>query len=171
MGTGFERKGLVYLLRALPAAGEKIWLAVAGRDAEADTYRALARTLGVEGRVRFLGPVTHPELVYAAADVLVLPTIYEPFSNACLEALASGLPVITTRAAGVSEVLPDRLDALTLALACDHAALAERLRRLRDPHERRVLGAEARAVAEGRSLEIMTDEFLEVYRSLGLGQG
>ena len=50
MGTGFERKGLIYLLRALPVAGEKIWLVVAGRDAEADSYRALARSLGVEGR-------------------------------------------------------------------------------------------------------------------------
>ena len=171
MGTGFERKGLIYLLRALPAAGEEIWLVVAGRDAEADRYRALARSLGVEGRVRFLGPVTLPEPIYAAADVLVLPTIYEPFSNACLEALASGLPVITTRAAGVSELLPDRLDSLTLAAADDHATLAERLRRLQDPGERRVLGADARAVAERRSLEVMTDEFLEAYRSLGLGRG
>jgi UDP-glucose:(heptosyl)LPS alpha-1,3-glucosyltransferase len=108
-------------------------------------------------------------MAYAAADVLVLPTIYEPFSNACLEALASGLPVVTTRAAGVSELLPDRLDSLTLPSPSDHAAIAERLRRLRDPHERRVLGVEARAVAEARSLEIMADEFLEVYRTLGLG--
>ena len=171
VGTGFERKGLAYLLRALPAAGEKVWLAVAGRDAGADGYRALARTLGVDGRVRFLGPVARPELVYAAADALVLPTIYEPFSNACLEALASGLPVVTTRAAGVSELLNGPLDSLTLASAGDHAALAERLHRLRDPHERRVLGAEARAVAEARSLETMAGEFLEVYRTLGLAQG
>jgi UDP-glucose:(heptosyl)LPS alpha-1,3-glucosyltransferase len=170
VGTGFERKGLVHLLRALPAAGEKVWLVVAGRDPEADSYRALARSLGVEGRVRFLGPVAQPELIHAAADVLVLPTIYEPFSNACLEALASGLPVVTTRAAGVSEILSDRLDSLTLAVADDHATLAERLRRLLDPDERRALGADARAVAERRSLEIMTGEFLEAYRSLGLGR-
>ena len=171
IGTGFERKGLAYLLGALPAAGEKVWLVVAGRDVEADGYRTLARTLGVDGRVRFLGPVTHPELAHAAADVLVLPTIYEPFSNACLEALASGLPVVTTRAAGVSELLSGRLDSLTVPSPCDPAALAERLRRLQDPHERRLLGAEARAVAEARSVETMADKFLEVYRTLGLGQG
>jgi UDP-glucose:(heptosyl)LPS alpha-1,3-glucosyltransferase len=169
MGTGFERKGLVYLLRALPAAGERIWLVVMGRDDEADSYRALARALGVESRVRFLGPAAHPEVAYAAADVLVLPTIYEPFSNACLEALASGLPVITTRAAGASELLRDSLDSLTLPSGRDHAALSERLRRLQDPHERRVLAAEARAVAETRSLETMAAEFLEVYRTLGVG--
>jgi UDP-glucose:(heptosyl)LPS alpha-1,3-glucosyltransferase len=171
MGTGFERKGLVHLLRALPDAGERIWLVVAGRDAQVDSYRALARSLGVAERVRFLGPVPQPELMYAAADALVLPTIYEPFSNACLEALACGLPVVTTRAAGVSELLTDRLDSLTLTDASDHAALAARLRRLLDPDERRILGADARAVAERRSLEIMTDEFLETYRGLGLGAG
>jgi UDP-glucose:(heptosyl)LPS alpha-1,3-glucosyltransferase len=140
-----------------------------GRDDEADSYRALARALGVESRVRFLGPAAHPEVAYAAADVLVLPTIYEPFSNACLEALASGLPVITTRAAGASELLRDSLDSLTLPSGRDHAALSERLRRLQDPHERRVLAAEARAVAETRSLETMAAEFLEVYRTLGVG--
>ena len=167
MGTGFERKGLAHLLRALPAAGERVWLAVAGRDTEADRYRALARALGVEARVRFLGPVAEPEGAYAAADALVLPTIYEPFSIACLEALAMGLPVVTTRAAGVSELLRGELASLTLDSADEHAALGERLRRLQDPHERRILGEEARAVAEARSLETMVGEFLEVYRALG----
>src|SRR6185295_12843111 len=65
VGTGFERKGLVHLLRALPDAGEQIWLVVAGRDAEADSYRALARSLGIAERVRFLGPVPQPDLFYA----------------------------------------------------------------------------------------------------------
>jgi UDP-glucose:(heptosyl)LPS alpha-1,3-glucosyltransferase len=170
MGRGFERKGLVHLLRALPDAGERVWLVVAGHDAEAERYRELARSLGIAERVRFLGPVPEPDSLYAAADVLVLPTLYEPFSNAGLEALACGLPVVATRAAGVSELLTGRLDALTLDDAADHAILAERLRRLLDPDERRALGADARAVAERRSLETMTGEFLEAYRSLGLGR-
>src|SRR6267143_87214 len=45
--------------------------------------------------------------VYAAADIFILPTIYDPYSNACLEALACGLPVITTRANGFSEIIED----------------------------------------------------------------
>jgi UDP-glucose:(heptosyl)LPS alpha-1,3-glucosyltransferase len=170
MGTGFERKGLTYLLRALPAAGERTWLVVAGRDADTDRYRALARALGIDARVRFVGPLPRPEVAYGAADVLALPTIYEPFSNTCLEALASGLPVVTTRAAGASEILSGALDSLTLASASDHPALANRLRRLQDPHERTILGAEARSVAEGHSVDVMTREFLEVYRTLGVGQ-
>jgi UDP-glucose:(heptosyl)LPS alpha-1,3-glucosyltransferase len=166
LGTGFERKGLTYLLRALPAAGENVRLLVAGRDARSESYKALARSLGIEHRVKFLGPVTPPESAYAAADVFVLPTIYEPFSNACLEALACGLPVVTTRAAGVSELLSGGLRALTLESASDHAAIAERLGRLQDPREREILGAEARAVAESRSLDTAVNEFLEVHQAL-----
>jgi UDP-glucose:(heptosyl)LPS alpha-1,3-glucosyltransferase len=57
------------------------------------------------GRVQFLGEVVDLVPVYAAADIFILPTIYDPFSNACLEALASGLPVITTRSNGFSEII------------------------------------------------------------------
>src|SRR2546426_8864878 len=58
-------------------------------------------------RVQFLGEVTDLACVYAAADIFILPTIYDPFSNACLEALACGLPVITTRSNGFSEIIED----------------------------------------------------------------
>ncbi len=57
--------------------------------------------------VQFLGEVADLVAVYAAADIFILPTIYDPFSNACLEALASGLPVITTRSNGFSEIIED----------------------------------------------------------------
>src|SRR5205823_3677011 len=60
-------------------------------------------------RTRFLGEVPDLRSVYAAADIFILPTIYDPFSNACLEAMASGLPVVTTRANGFSEVMEDRI--------------------------------------------------------------
>jgi UDP-glucose:(heptosyl)LPS alpha-1,3-glucosyltransferase len=59
--------------------------------------------------VQFLGEVADLVPVYAAADIFILPTIYDPFSNACLEALASGLPVITTRSNGFSEIIEDRV--------------------------------------------------------------
>ena len=56
-------------------------------------------------RAQFLGEMVDLPALYAAADIFLLPTIYDPFSNACLEALASGLPVITTRANGFSEII------------------------------------------------------------------
>jgi len=60
-----------------------------------------------EDPVHFLGEVADLTPVYAAGDIFILPTIYDPFSNACLEALASGLPVITTRSNGFTEIIDE----------------------------------------------------------------
>jgi UDP-glucose:(heptosyl)LPS alpha-1,3-glucosyltransferase len=169
MGTGFERKGLAYLLRALPEAGGDVHALVVGRDERAADYVALADALGVSPHVRFTGTLPDPEEAYGAADIFVLPTIYEPFSNACLEALACGLPVVTSRVNGASEILTGGLAALTLDEPSDHAVLAARLRGLCDPDLREELGAEGRAVAETRPLDRAVGEFMAVYRTLGLG--
>lgn len=95
LGTGWERKGLATAIRASDCL-EETTLLVAGRGV-ADMYRGT--------NVRFLGPVKDIASLFAASDILVLPTWYDPFSNACLEALAAGLPVITTDANGFSEIL------------------------------------------------------------------
>jgi UDP-glucose:(heptosyl)LPS alpha-1,3-glucosyltransferase len=167
VGSGFERKGLAYLLRALRLAPEDVWVFVVGHDVHAERYRALAERLGVAGRVRFAGVLGEPERAYAAADAFVLPTIYEPFSNACLEALASGLPVITTRANGVSEIFTGGLRDLIVEEPGDDAALASRIAALCDRDRRDALGLEARRAAEQRPLARAIDEFLAVYGQLG----
>ena len=95
LGTGWERKGLATAIRAADCL-EETTLLVAGRGV-ADRYRGK--------NVRFLGPVKDIASLFAASDILVLPTWYDPFSNACLEALAAGLPVITTDANGFSEII------------------------------------------------------------------
>lgn len=100
-GTGWERKGLRFAIDAMKACqNRKLRLFVAGRG-NIGRYHA--------DQVSFLGEVADLRPVYAAADIFILPTIYDPFSNACLEALASGLPVITTRANGFSEIMEDRI--------------------------------------------------------------
>ena len=111
VGSGFERKGLDTAIRALGhlvprQAGETI-LFVVGRG-DTRRYARIAVSLGVGNRVRFVGPVTDVMPWYHAADLLLLPTLYDPFSNVCLEALACGLPVVTTAANGAAEALtPD----------------------------------------------------------------
>ena len=98
LGTGWERKGLSTALQALASLANTTLL-VAGRG-PAERYRSQNAV--------FVGPVSDIAALFAAADILVLPTWYDPFSNACLEALAAGLPVITTTANGFSEILkPD----------------------------------------------------------------
>ena len=95
LGTGWERKGLATAIRAADCL-EDTTLLVAGRGV-ADRYRGT--------NVRFLGPVKDIASLFAVSDILVLPTWYDPFSNACLEGLAAGLPVITTDANGFSEII------------------------------------------------------------------
>jgi UDP-glucose:(heptosyl)LPS alpha-1,3-glucosyltransferase len=100
-GTGWERKGLRFAIEAMEACDDlKLRLFVVGRGNNA-RYRS--------AQVRFFGELPDLQPVYAAADIFILPTVYDPFSNACLEALASGLPVITTRANGFCEVMEDRI--------------------------------------------------------------
>ena len=95
-GSGWERKGLRFAIEAIEASGKQMRLLVAGRGEERKFRSA---------RVQFLGVVADMPSLYGAADIFLLPTIYDPFSNACLEALAAGLPVITTRANGFSEII------------------------------------------------------------------
>lgn len=95
-GSGWERKGLATAIEAVARAGSTTLL-VAGKG----------RPPRVQSAVRFLGSRRNLAADFAAADVFVLPTIYDPFSNACLEALAAGLPVLTTTANGFSEIIEE----------------------------------------------------------------
>ena len=95
-GSGWERKGLRFAIEAIERQEKRMTLLVAGRG-ESRRFKS--------GRVKFLGVVREMPALYAAADIFLLPTIYDPFSNACLEALAAGLPVVTTRANGFSEII------------------------------------------------------------------
>ena len=103
--TNFALKGVETLIRALPLLPGEYSLRVAGGRNPA-RYLALARTLGVEGRVRFLGRVEDMPALYNMADVFALPTRYDACSNAVLEALACGLPAVSSRDNGSSRFLP-----------------------------------------------------------------
>lgn len=98
-GSGWERKGLLFAIQAMALCrNRKMRLLVAGRGNQRP-YKSK--------RVQFLGEVADLTDSYAAADIFILPTIYDPSSNACLETLACGVPVITTRSNGFSEIIED----------------------------------------------------------------
>jgi UDP-glucose:(heptosyl)LPS alpha-1,3-glucosyltransferase len=107
VGSGWERKGLMFAIEAMALCkSQKMRLLVVGRG-DSRPYRTMRLRFWREDPVRFLGEVADLVPVYAAADIFILPTVYDPFSNACLEALASGLPVITTRSNGFSEIIDE----------------------------------------------------------------
>ena len=120
VGTGWKRKGLRFAVAALQKAGlPGAVLAVAGRGPE--------RSHRGPGLV-FLGPQGDVRPLLAAADVFILPTVYDPFSNASLEALASGRPVITTAANGCAEILEEGITGSVVDAPHDVSALAAALR-------------------------------------------
>lgn len=106
--NNFFRKGLDSVITGLSLIPEGVRpvVLVAGRG-KSFFYRRQAKRLGVDRSVRFLGSVKEPERYYGASDFLILPSRYDSFGNVLLEGLACGLPVITTRMAGGSEVVRD----------------------------------------------------------------
>jgi UDP-glucose:(heptosyl)LPS alpha-1,3-glucosyltransferase len=104
VGTGFERKGLVFCILALGRLPHQYRLTVIGKGA-IRRYARVAADLGLGDRVRFAGHDLDMPAEYARADLLVHPALYEPFGNVCLEALATGIPVVTSRVNGASEII------------------------------------------------------------------
>ncbi|TKI04027.1 glycosyltransferase family 4 protein [Martelella alba] len=103
VGSGFERKGLRQAIAAVAATDR--YLIVVGQDKHAAAYQNYARTLGCAERIRFVGVQTEVLPFYHAADGLILPTLYDPFPNVILEAMACGLPIITSASCGGAEFI------------------------------------------------------------------
>ncbi len=166
MGGDYRLKGLIPLLEAARSAGAGIRVLAIGvrPTAELDGPWASSVTL--------VEPTSDVAPYYAAADCFALPTRYDTFSLATLEAMASGLPVIVSRVAGVSEHLRDGVDALLLEDPGDVRTLATHLGRLAaDRALGARLGATARATAERLSWERVVDRTLDVYRqAIGTGR-
>jgi UDP-glucose:(heptosyl)LPS alpha-1,3-glucosyltransferase len=113
VSNNFRMKGLGYLIKALAKIKKEdhppFRLLVLGRDHQSP-YLRLATHLGVSEEIIFVGSTNEPEKYYGAADLLVHPTFYDACSLTVLEALASGLPVITTTSNGASGMITQRED-------------------------------------------------------------
>jgi UDP-glucose:(heptosyl)LPS alpha-1,3-glucosyltransferase len=106
-GSGWQRKGLhssITMLHHLRSTGINASLWVAGKG-DPRPYASTIKSLGLSEKVIFLGQVPQINLWYQMADLMILPTAYDPFSNSCLEALACGCPVLTTSSNGAAEVI------------------------------------------------------------------
>jgi UDP-glucose:(heptosyl)LPS alpha-1,3-glucosyltransferase len=139
VGTGWERKGLSSAIEAVDRANvPQIKLLVVGKGDPARFPRS--------SRVSYAGPVRDVQTYFAAADLFLLPTIYDPFSNACLEAAAYGIPVISTSSNGFSEIITPGVHGEVLLRTDDTAPITGAIEKWAEPN--------SRAVAKPRLIEL-----------------
>jgi UDP-glucose:(heptosyl)LPS alpha-1,3-glucosyltransferase len=156
-GSGFKRKGLEIAIRAVDRVPSARLIVVGEGRAPAHP------------RVLRLGRRTDVAHLYAASDALLLPTLYDPFPNVTLEAMATGIPVIVSRVAGVSEIIDG--DSLVVEDATDVEALAAAVVRLEDPAVRVPMGRAARQKALQYSVDRVVEETMRVYEHVARSRG
>ncbi|MFZ2855438.1 MAG: glycosyltransferase family 4 protein [Rhodocyclaceae bacterium] len=164
VGNGFERKGLPQLLRAFAGRqGPEARLLVVGADRKMREAQALAQGLGIAAHVHFLGAQQDVRPFYGAADAFALPTLYDPFPNAALEALACGLPLVSSSTCGVAELVEEGISGFIVD-ALDEKGIGTALDRL--AVHAPAMRAAARAAAETLPIEAMSQRLMTLYREL-----
>jgi len=162
----FKLKGVRELIEAASRLAKEPhrWRVVVAGKADPGPYKRLAARLACADRIQFVGPL--PDVVpgYAAADVYLQPTWYDPCSLVVLEALACGLPVITTRFNGAGELMHDGQDGYLVDSPADYDALAQAMEKLLDADLRRAMGKAARAAAEAYPLQRNFREMMAVFQ-------
>ncbi len=154
VGSGWGRKGLHFAIKAVEACNNpRMNLLVAGRGNRAE-YRSRS--------LRLLGVVHDLPALYAAADIFLLPTIYDPFSNACLEALAAGLPVITTSSNGISEIMEDGIHGSIVRNPSDIGALSSALGFWSDADRREAARVQCHALATRFDISFNVRQTLDI---------
>ena len=165
VGSGFRRKGLPQLLRALGGMRDA-HLVVVGADKELPRLRREAAQARLAGRVHFAGGQDDVGPWYGMADCFVLPTLYDPFPNAALEAMACALPLITSAQCGAAELVESGVEGYVCRDPLDVVELARCLRLAAAPGQAERMGAAARRRVEPYGLEGMARRLTRLYADL-----
>jgi UDP-glucose:(heptosyl)LPS alpha-1,3-glucosyltransferase len=169
VGSGFHRKGLGLLIQALAELRTRrimnVVVVVVGTG-RIKPYLRLARQAAVAHMVRYEGHRPDVERYYAGADLFVLPTLYDPFANACLEAMACGLPMLTGEANGAAELLEDGVNGRVLKNPLTPATLADALQPLLPREQRQAMGEAAARSAREHPLSRTLMQTLQVYQAV-----
>jgi UDP-glucose:(heptosyl)LPS alpha-1,3-glucosyltransferase len=166
VGHDYQRKGLSTAVRAarrLAAEGAPVRLLVVGGKGR---MRAMSNS-AQDGLVIHAGAADDPVPYYAAADIFVLPTFYDPCSLSVSEAAASGLPSVTTRFNGAAELLTEAVDGSIISDPADDLELTAALRPLMDAGVRQRMGDAARKLALKYTLDRNCDEIVSIYQQIG----
>ncbi len=162
VGSGFERKGVRYFIETLekvkyPAVG-----LIVGKG-NSKKYEKLIK----KQRIIFCGPQKNIEKYYAASDAFLFPTIYEPFGLAILEAMASGLPVITTKLAGAAEIITHSKDGFVVDKPEDIDKMKSYIEVLiEDAKLRKTISENAQMKASFYSINRNVKEVLKLYEQV-----
>jgi UDP-glucose:(heptosyl)LPS alpha-1,3-glucosyltransferase len=165
VGGEFARKGLVTVLEALKRLNNphvKLW--VFGQDPAIEDYRQTAEQMGIGQNVQFLGFFSDLPKMMRGGDIFVLPTYYEPFGLVVIEAMATGLPVITTRQAGVSELISHCENGFLLKSPDSAQELSQYITVLRNnPEQCRQIGEESLKTAATYTWDRMAEGIYALY--------
>ena len=167
VSNNFRMKGLGYLIKALAEIKKEdhppFKLLVLGRDRQ-DPYLRLAKKIGISEEVIFAGSTNEPEKYYGAADLLVHPTFYDACSLTVLEALASGLPVITTSSNGASGILSQGEEGWVIQELKDVNRLGSAIQHFFNEDVRHRASHQGRNKAETYSEKGNFDQMMRVFR-------
>lgn len=171
IGHEFDRKGLTFAIRGLRHAEGVLLLIVGGSDDIIAAANEEAKSVGVGERVLFLGPRYNLRPYLAAADLFVLPSAYEANALVVLEALASGLPVVTTRVGFAPEVVVDGVNGFLVER--DPHEVGERMQQLADLSDDELAGyrSHARSSVEPYSWRAAARRYLDLARELEAERG
>lgn len=166
VGSGFERKGVPQLLAAIARMkSQQAQLVIVGQDRHQAVFERQAKTLGLEKRVMFTGPQKDVRPYYGMADAFVLPTRYDPMPNAALEAMACGLPIITSTTCGIASRVAAGINGFVCD-ALDVGQIAKHLDQLASPGITAAMRESAREAVIDLDLETMATKLINLYRSL-----
>ena len=165
VGSGFARKGVPQLLRAMTGV-RGAHLIVVGKDRELALMQRTVGDMKLADRVHFTGGQDDVKPWYGMADCFVLPTLYDPFPNAALEAMACGLPLITSLQCGAAEFVESGVEGYVCRDPLDVVELARCLNLAAAPGQAQRMGAAARRRVEAYGLDAMARRLTGLYADL-----
>jgi UDP-glucose:(heptosyl)LPS alpha-1,3-glucosyltransferase len=165
VGSGFKRKGLAAAIRAAARLNIPFKLFIVGKG-RSTSYHRLAERLGIHENVIFTGPRKDVDLFYEGCDLFVFPTLYDPFSNATLEAMSHGIPVITTQYNGVSEIIRQGENGFVVQNPLDDKAIFNCIQTLSDKAIRLNIGEKGAETASAFTMQRNISETLDVIQKV-----
>jgi UDP-glucose:(heptosyl)LPS alpha-1,3-glucosyltransferase len=175
VGMNFEIKRLELVVKGLAhwarrgEADTKLKLLVVGKGKQ-EPYLAIAREAGIAQRVVFAGVTDEVEPFYLASDIFAMPSWFDTFGLAVLEAMAAGLPVIISDKVGAKDLIRTGIEGFVLSADSSPSDFSEKLSVLRAESTRTEMGRNAKRVALQQSWEKVSQEVAALYRRLAAGE-